>query len=174
MPPLLARQACLSAFQEAQGTSKPTVTRSSPVKWQRKLSCTRRQAHLHRNADRKKTWFHPLPDSRKDREGSSQAGKNGTNRAPYKYNKDTAIVILNEVKDLVSTLNKPPRPSNPHCHPERSEGSRLNFERPPHAAVVLPPAGTGATGYNWDIAPPFCQPAAAVESQGPRLSTPGR
>jgi len=105
VPPLLARQACLSAFQEAQGTSKPTVTRSSPVKWQRKLSCTRRQAHLHRNADRKKTWFHPLPDSRKDREGSSQAGKNGTNRAPYKYNKDTAIVILNEVKDLVSTLS---------------------------------------------------------------------
>ena len=113
MPPLLARQACLSAFQEAQGTSKPTVTRSSPVKWQRKLSCTRRQAHLHRNADRKKTWFQPLPGSRRDTKGSSQTRKNGTNRVPYKYNKDTSIVILNEVKDLLSFPNALPRPFHP-------------------------------------------------------------
>src|SRR5437868_13784779 len=52
-----ARQAYPSAFQEAQGTSKQTVTHSSPGEWQRKLSCTSHQAHPHRAADRKKTWF---------------------------------------------------------------------------------------------------------------------
>src|SRR5229473_6789645 len=42
------------------------------------------------------------------------------------------------------------------------------------AAAVLPLAGTEATGYNWDIALPCCQRAAAAGSQGPLLSTPGR
>src|SRR5947207_1665145 len=92
-----ARQAYPNAFQEAQRTSKRTVTRSAPGEWQRKLSCTSHQSHLHHTADRKKTWFPPLPDSTRDTKGISQAGKNRTNRVPNKYNKDTSIVILNAV-----------------------------------------------------------------------------
>ena len=65
------------------------------------LSCTSHQAHLHLAADRKKTWFLPLPDPRRDTQGNSQAGKNSTNGVPNKYNKDTSIVILNAVKDLL-------------------------------------------------------------------------
>src|SRR2546421_10753862 len=75
-----ARQSYPGAFQEAQGTSKQTVTHSSPGEWQMKLSCTSHQAHLHRAADRKKTWFPPLLDSRRDTQGNSQAGKNGNYR----------------------------------------------------------------------------------------------
>ena len=105
-----ARQAYPSAFQEAQRTSKRTVTHSSPGEWQMKLSCTSHQAHLHRAADRKKTWFPPLPDSRRDSKGSPQAGKNAANRVPNKYNKDTPIVILNAVKDLLPFPHKLPWP----------------------------------------------------------------
>ena len=52
-----AWQAYPNAFQEAQRTSKQSVTHSSPGKWQRKLSCTSQQPHLHPPAGRKKTWL---------------------------------------------------------------------------------------------------------------------